>query len=171
MRSTRTLVGGLILLLAVTAAAASEHAHDDEHAEPERGGHARHGDHSDHPGDLKTIMVELGNDMNAVNAALWVEDWVALAAAGRAIADHPHVSAAEKARVSKALGPDFAAFVAADRRVHDSAVRLSAAATTEDVTAVLGELSELQAACVACHAAFRDRLAPPPKRPGEEQGR
>jgi len=108
--------------------------------------------------DLKIIMRQLGQDMDALNAALWARDFGALKTAATAIAEHPHVSPQEKARVQAALGADFAAFGAADRRVHDAAIRTAGAAASEDSDEVLSELGGLQAGCVACHDAFRDRL-------------
>ena len=108
--------------------------------------------------DLKTIMRQLGQDMDALNAALWARDFGALATAATAIAEHPRVSSQEKARVQSLLGADFATFAAADRRVHDAAVRTAKAASGEDSGRVLSELGSLQAGCVACHDAFRDRL-------------
>ncbi|MBW2233214.1 MAG: c-type cytochrome [Deltaproteobacteria bacterium] len=108
--------------------------------------------------DLKIIMRQLGRDMDALNAALWARDFGALGTAATAIADHPHVSPQEKARVQAALGADFAAFGAADRRVHDAAMRTAGAAADEDSDQVLSALGSLQAGCVACHDAFRDRL-------------
>ncbi len=109
-------------------------------------------------GDLKVIMRQLGQDMNALNAALWARDFGALETAAIAIAKHPHVSPEEKARVQAALGTDFPAFAAADRRVHDAAMRTAGAAAKNDSDQVLSELGSLQVGCVACHDAFRDRL-------------
>ena len=45
-----------------------------------------------------------------------------------------------------------------DRRVDESLVGLSAAATAADWDATLAELAELQAGWVACHQEFRERL-------------
>ncbi len=110
------------------------------------------------PGDLKHIMVALGDQMTRAQAGLWVEDYEAIAAAARAVAEHPHVSPEERARVQAALGADFADFAQADRKVHDSAVRLAEAADTQSAESTLGELLEVQSGCVACHTQFRDRL-------------
>lgn len=107
---------------------------------------------------LKTIMRQLGHDMNALSAALWLQDFAGIARAATAIADHPHVSPHERARVQRALGATFAAFGTMDRRVHDAAVRTAAAAKEQDLDQVLSELGSLQAGCVACHDAFRVQL-------------
>jgi len=140
--ASKHLVGGLIGVILLGAGAAATQ-HDASAA------------------DLKTIMRQLGWDMDALNAALWARDFAALTTAATAIAEHPHVSPQEKARVQAALGTDFAAFGAADRRVHDAAVRVAEAAAAEASDRVLSELGSLQAGCVACHDAFRDQLRVP----------
>lgn len=113
----------------------------------------------DHPsGDLKTIMVALGEQMTRVQSALWVEDLRTVSEAARQVADHPHVSTEERARLQGALGSDFAAFVVADRAVHDAAVRLSEVAGSGDLDGTVRELAAVQAGCVSCHSQFRERL-------------
>jgi cytochrome c556 len=140
--ASKYLVGGLIgvVMLGTCVAGAQPAQHDASAA------------------DLKTIMRQLGRDMDALNAALWARDFGALGTAATAIAEHPHVSPQEKARVQAALGAVFAAFGAADRRVHDAAMRTAGAAANQDTDQVLSELGSLQVGCVACHDAFRDRL-------------
>lgn len=113
----------------------------------------------EHPGDLKSIMIDLGEQMARVQAGLWVEDYAAISTAAKAVADHPHVSPEERARVQAALGEDFAAFAQADRRVHDSAVRLAEAADTRSSESTLKEIVEVQSGCVSCHTQFKQRLA------------
>jgi cytochrome c556 len=110
------------------------------------------------PGLLRSIMVDLGGDMSDISRGLWLEDWPTVAAAAAAIAEHPRVSDTERARIQGALGVNFADFIQSDRRVHDTAVRLSAAAAAGELTATLDQLAELQVSCVACHEAFRERL-------------
>lgn len=114
-------------------------------------------------GLLKTIMVDLGQQMARVQAALWVEDLETVSDAATQIADHAHVSPEERARVQAALGTDFAAFVSGDRAVHDAAVRLSEAAATKDLDATVRELGAVQTGCVSCHTQFRDRLRVQPE--------
>lgn len=110
------------------------------------------------PGLLLSIMVGMAANMDGISRGLWLEDLSAVAAAATAIAGHPQVSSTERARIQGALGTDFAAFVQGDRRVHDTAVRLAAAAAASDLMTTLGELAELQAGCVDCHQNFRQRL-------------
>jgi len=110
------------------------------------------------PGLLRSIMVDLGGDMSDISRGLWLEDLPTVAAAAAAIAEHPRVSDMERSRIQGALGANFADFIQSDRRVHDTAVRLSARAAAGDLTATLDQLAELQVSCVACHQEFRERL-------------
>ena len=110
------------------------------------------------PGLLRFIMVGLGADMNEISRGLGLEDLAIVEIAARAIAEHPHASDTERTRIQGILGPDFARFVQGDRRVHGTAVRLSAAAAAGEWASTLDELAELQAGCVACHQDFRARL-------------
>jgi hypothetical protein len=114
------------------------------------------------PGLLLTIMFQLGEDMNALSDALWRNDLDTITAAATAIAEHPHVSPAERERLQGALGDRFPDFVEGDRRVHESAARLAELAATGETGAILGELAELQAVCVACHESFRGALSSAP---------
>ena len=141
--TSKQLVSGLVGMLVLGAGVAG----------------AQHERHSGDDATLKIIMRQLGRDMDALNAALWARDLGALEAAATAIAKHPHVSPQERARVQATLGSDFAAFGAADRRVHDAAMRTASAAADQDSDRVLSELGSLQAGCVACHDGFRERLA------------
>lgn len=110
------------------------------------------------PGLLRSIMVDLGADMNEISRGLWQDDLPAVAVAAKAIAEHPHVSDTERARIQRLLGASFADFVQGDRRVHDAALRLSGAAAAGELAGTLDQLAELQAGCVACHQEFRERL-------------
>jgi len=110
------------------------------------------------PGRLLPIMIDLGENMNAISDGLWKEDLQAVSVAALAIAEHPRVSDSERERVQAALGTSFAEFVQGDGRVHETAMRLSEVARAGDVAATLAELTELQSGCVSCHRAFRQKL-------------
>lgn len=113
------------------------------------------------PGSLKTIMADLGTEMNALQSGLWQEDYELMSASAMKIANHPKVSDSEKIRVKSTMGADMQAFVAMDKMVHDEALALSGAATKGDMTAVLNKFSSLQKNCVTCHSVFRRRLTAP----------
>lgn len=110
------------------------------------------------PGALKTIMAALGDEMTLVQSGLWTDNFELIATSAMKVADHPHVKDEEKQRLIKTLGDDFGAFVALDKVVHGSAVKLSEVATAKDLEGTLKELSVLQTGCVTCHTQFRARL-------------
>ena len=110
------------------------------------------------PGDLKTIMVGLGQQLHALHDGLWSEDLDAVGAAATAVAQHAKVSAEERGRVQRTLGDDFPRFAAVDRQVHDAAVAVADAAAANDMDATVGRLGAQEAGCVSCHTQFRARL-------------
>jgi len=110
------------------------------------------------PGQIKSIMGELGADMGALQAGLWIEDFEMMEASALKIANHPKISPSEKERLKKTLGPDMAAFGAMDKVVHEGALRVAEFAKLRDLPKVVKELSTLQGNCVACHSQFRARL-------------
>jgi cytochrome c556 len=109
-------------------------------------------------GALKAVMAGIAADMDSVHAGIWVEDLAQVERAATSIANHPHVSATERTRIQQILGADFQGFVAGDKRVHDAAVNLAAAAAANDLADVLPALGELESGCVSCHSSFRARL-------------
>lgn len=107
---------------------------------------------------LLEVMTDLGTDMQRLHEALWVDDYAGVAAAAQSVADHPEVSPAERQRIFGILGPEGVAFRDMDVRVHDTSVELAAASREGESGPVLNRLAALEAACVACHDTFRDRL-------------
>ncbi|MBL8986890.1 MAG: cytochrome c [Gemmatimonadetes bacterium] len=109
---------------------------------------------------LREIMRALGADMGAVAMAVWADDRAGVAAAARRIADHPSVSAEQRAAIQAALGAEFPAFARHDHAVHEAALGLAAAADSGRVgAALLAPLGQVQQGCIACHDAFRTRVA------------
>lgn len=137
-------------------------------ADPEASDHAPvvevdHGggpadDHAGEGQSLRIIMQQLAADMAAMQHALWLEDFDQVEARAAAIAEHPHMSPEELARIRQELGAELAAFEAADEAVHEASVRMHEAARSRETGAVLDALAEVQRGCVACHERFRERL-------------
>ena len=119
--------------------------------------HAEHGAGRE-PQALLPIMLGMSADIAGVMQALWLDDYEALSARARHLADHAPISAAEVARIRSVLGAELEAFEAADGAVHEAAVRMSKAADARDVDGLLKELTIVQRGCVACHNTFRNRL-------------
>lgn len=111
------------------------------------------------PQPLLPIMMGMSADMTALTQALWLEDYTMLSERARHLAGHVAISDDELARIRSVLGPDMAAFEAADEAVHEAAVRMSRAADARDTDQLLSELATVQRGCVACHAQFRSRLS------------
>lgn len=86
------------------------------------------------------------------------EDLAQVGRAATSIASHPHVSAAERTRIQQILGADLGEFVAGDKRVHDAAVGLAAAAAGNDIADVLPAPGDLESGCVSCRTGFRAQL-------------
>src|SRR5690606_9352298 len=107
---------------------------------------------------LLEIMRDLERDLAAVSSAIWREDGPGLAAAAGRVADHPRVGLDERTRIQAKLGTDFGRFAAADHAVHETALRLVAAAESGEIAAVLDAKAELDRGCVSCHQQFRERL-------------
>jgi cytochrome c556 len=158
MAMNRRLIGALVLV----AAACTGGSAPDETAAPGQdtvaGAAAADLGAPSGTASLKAIMQGLQASMATLHLALWLEEFEAVAAAAREVADHPQVPAAERLRIQSVLEDDFAAFAAADRRVHDTSLRLRDAALQRDTAAVLSALADVHVGCVACHTRFRARL-------------
>lgn len=105
---------------------------------------------------LRSLMTELGQDMNKVSEGIWREDFQMIAAGAERVAHHPRVPAQERMLIQEILTDRFPQFVALDQTVHRTALELTAAAQARNLTAVLDQADRLARACVACHTAFRD---------------
>lgn len=105
---------------------------------------------------LRSLMAELGQDMNRVSEGIWREDYDMIASGAERIAHHPRVPAEERTLIQEILTDRFPQFVALDQTVHRTALELAAAAQARDLPSVLDQADRLVRACVACHAAFRD---------------
>lgn len=126
---------------------------------------------------LREIMRALGTEMGAVATAVWADDRAGVAAAARRIAEHPAVTPEQRAAIQAALGAEFPTFARHDHAVHAAALALAAAADSGRVGAALLEpVGRVQQGCVACHDAFRGRVAAAlgdsvGGRPGQPAGR
>ena len=104
------------------------------------------------------IMLGLQEDMRRLDRGLWIESYDTVAAAARAVADHPTVPPEEFQRISSVLGDEMASFREMDRNVHDLAVEIEGHAQGGRLDGVLATGAELRRGCVDCHTAYRARL-------------
>lgn len=108
---------------------------------------------------LLPIMLQMAADMSGLMQALWIQDYEQMSAHAAAVAGHAGISAEELARIETELGPEMAAFVAADEAVHQASVRLHEAAEAREMDVFLEQLAKVQRGCVECHRQFRERLS------------
>ncbi len=110
------------------------------------------------PGQVRTIMLGLGGEMERIQSGFWTENFDLIGEAAVKIADHPKLASSEVSRLKTTLGEDFSTFGAMDKAVHDGAIRVSEASADKDMPRVITEFSALQRNCVSCHGLFRTRL-------------
>lgn len=107
---------------------------------------------------LLDIMRQLDADTVALTSSLMTENWSAMSAAAKAIADHPKVPMVERVKILSELGSEAPAFRSFDTQVHDAAVGISEAADRRDLTGARARFDEMLDSCIACHSLFRDRV-------------
>jgi cytochrome c556 len=111
---------------------------------------------------LLPIMRGLGSSMTTLTHALMTDDYEGVTRSAAAVAEHAPISAGELERIRRVLGPEMAAFEAADESVHVASVRLRDAARERRLDRVVERLGDVQRGCVSCHAQFRERLRTQP---------
>lgn len=107
------------------------------------------------PMELRRIMQALGQDMQAVTAAISHEDWVRVAETATRIAEHPQPPFVEKVRILAFVGGDAGRFKRFDEQTHQAAKAMEQAAKRGDGHAVVASFATLQNSCLACHQNFR----------------
>jgi len=114
------------------------------------------------PGDtttLKEIMQDLRDDLVKISDGLLVDDLELVADGARGIAEHPKIPPDQVTRVAKELGAEMPAFKQLDTQVHDLAIKTRAAAESANRDAAFRRYQEMTASCLACHAAYKERVA------------
>ncbi len=104
---------------------------------------------------LRSIMEQLGRDLQSVVDAIAKEDWAAVAALAPKIAKHPEPPPPEKVRILSWLGADAGKFRNHDVQSHDAALVMGDAAARADGNAVIDAFANVQRSCLACHQNFR----------------
>lgn len=107
------------------------------------------------PLELRKIMRELGQDMQATTDAISREDWARVAAIAPAIAEHPQPPMGEKVRILAFVGSNVSRFRAFDGQTHEAANRMAVAAARKDGAGVIAAFADIQTGCLGCHQAFR----------------
>jgi hypothetical protein len=108
---------------------------------------------------LKGIMQALRQDFLDVSDGFLLDDFDKVADGALAIAEHPRIPDEQAQRVADELGPEMAVFKNFDVQVHELSLELYKAAQEGDRVAALAAYQGMFAACIDCHAAYRERVA------------
>lgn len=105
---------------------------------------------------LRTIMQDLGKDMQRITDGISREDWDMVGEIAPLIADHPQPPLFEKMRILVFAGSDVSKFKEYDAKTHQAAQALKQAALSGDGQSVISSFASLQSSCLACHQSFRE---------------
>lgn len=108
---------------------------------------------------LKGIMQALRQNFLDVSDGFLLDDFDKVADGALAIAEHPRIPDDQAKRVADELGPEMPVFKNFDVQVHELSLELYKAAQDGDRVAALAAYQGMFAACIDCHAAFRQRVA------------
>lgn len=108
---------------------------------------------------LKGIMQALRQNFLDVSDGFLLDDFDKVADGALAIAEHPRIPGEQAKRVADELGPEMPVFKNFDVQVHELSLELYKAAQEGDRVAALAAYQGMFAACIDCHAAFRERVA------------
>ena len=111
------------------------------------------------PTALQKIMQDLSDNLIEISDGLLNHDLELTAKGAKAIAEHPQIPPEQVQMVAKELGAEMPVFKQFDVRVHNLAVEINAAATAGDREAAVAGFHRLVDGCLACHDAYKDRVA------------
>ena len=114
---------------------------------------------TDEPTSLQQIMQDLSNNLIEISDGLLTHDLALTAKGAKAIAEHPQIPPEQVQMVAKELGPEMPVFKQFDVRVHNLAMEIGAAASAGDREAAVSGFHRLVDGCLACHDAYKDRVA------------
>lgn len=109
--------------------------------------------------DLKTIMQGLRDDTVSILDALLIDDFGAAAVGANGIANHPRIPGDQVQVVARELGAEMPAFKQFDQQVHDLSLSILAAAKEEDRERAIADYQHMIKGCLACHAAYKERVS------------
>jgi uncharacterized protein YndB with AHSA1/START domain len=108
---------------------------------------------------LRAIMQGLRDNLTDITDGLLTDDFGLIARGANGIAEHPRIPAEQVNLVAAELGEDMAVFKQLDTWVHDLALEVKAAAEKSDRVALFSNYQKMVEGCVACHNAYKDRVA------------
>jgi cytochrome c556 len=114
---------------------------------------------ADEPTTLQQIMQDLSDDLVVISDGLLSHDLELVVNGAKGIAEHPQIPPEQVQLVARELGTEMPAFKQFDVRVHNLAVEIGAAASAGDREAAVSGFHRLVDGCLACHDAYKDRVA------------
>ena len=108
---------------------------------------------------LKTIMQEMRLNFLNISDGFLLDDFDKIAEGALAIAEHPRIPPEQVQRVADELGAEMPVFKNFDVQVHELSLEIYKAAKERDRAAAVTAYQGMVAACFACHAAYRERVA------------
>jgi len=108
---------------------------------------------------LNEIMQGLNSNLAEITDGLLSDDFELIARGAAGIAEHPRIPPEQVQLVVKELGEEMPAFKQFDTRVHDLSLEIRDAADSLDRNAVISGYRQLMDGCLACHGAYKERVA------------
>lgn len=108
---------------------------------------------------LKEIMQDLRDNLVEITDGLLVDDFDRVAQGATGVAQHEPIAAPQAKQIAGALGPEMPAFKQFDEQVHGLSLAIASAASDQDRDAVIVSYRRMVDGCLACHAAFKERVA------------
>lgn len=105
---------------------------------------------------LRTVMRDMGQNMEVIADAISREDWTRVASTAPLLAERPQPPMSEKFRLLRVLGANAGAFRDYDSTTRQGAQALELAAMRGDGEAAIAAFATLEDSCRSCHRDFRD---------------
>jgi hypothetical protein len=109
--------------------------------------------------NLKEIMQGLRDDAVEIADGLLIDDFDRVASGATGIANHARIPPDQVQLVAAELGSEMPAFKQLDTLVHDLSLSIAAAAEKRDRSTAIAEFHRMLDGCLACHSAYKERVA------------
>ena len=102
--------------------------------------------------------------MNALQAGIWREDYKGIEQAVEGIGNHAKIPKSQIKTLKSILSPEeFKQFIANDKTVHKTALKIAKSARRENLREVTDCYGKLYEGCVSCHISHRSTIRNSPE--------
>lgn len=113
---------------------------------------------------LLAIMMNLEQNLAALQAGIWRGDYQTINKAATALANHAKIPEREIKKIRAILGKEgLKGFVAADKTWHSKAKELARKAEAKKMEQIVNLTTEMVQRCASCHIKYREPLRNSPK--------